>query len=152
MSKTKTIKNALKEMLSTLEYRDEPAFVEVVGSTDREFSGYPSVRLLPERIDNEKAAIGQNDRAIHFKAIVHLELENADSIQENIIDHMTDLTDLIMDALDEGDYQNTLEAIDPTIGTYIMSATDAAWDVVDSKAGSLLLLVISISASYSKDL
>ncbi|MGB3822428.1 MAG: hypothetical protein WA972_05660 [Rhodococcus qingshengii] len=152
MSKTKTIKNALKEVLAGIEYQGEPAFVDVLGSTDGEFSGYPSVRLLPERIENEKAAMSQNDRAVHFKAIVHLELESADSIEENIIDHMTDLTDLIMDALDEGDYQNTLSGIDPTIGTYIMNATDAAWDVVDSKAGSLLLLVISISASYSKDL
>ncbi|WOI85994.1 hypothetical protein [Rhodococcus qingshengii] len=152
MSKTRKIKDALKQVLSGIEYEDEPAFIEVVGSTDGEFEGYPSVRVLPERIDNAKGAMGQNDREVNFKAIVHMRLESGDAIQEHTIDHMTDLTDLIMDALDQGDYLDTLDDIDPDIGTYIMKATDAVWDVIDSSAGAILLLVVSISATYSKDL
>lgn len=152
MGKSRSIKDALVQVLSEIQNGDEPAFVEVTDSTSKDFEGHPSVRVLPNYIENNKGSMSQNDRDVWFQVVVHLKLEDVTKVQSETIDQMYDLTDLIMDTLDEADFNNTLAEKDRTIGTYMMDADRADWDVVESKGGALLMLVIGVQVSYSKDL
>lgn len=152
MGKSVAIKNAVVELLTGLQYKGEPAFAHVTDSTAKDFDAYPIVRVLPENMENEKGSFSQMDRAMNLQVVVFLSLEDLTKIQSETIDQMLDLTDILLDTLDEGDEANTLEDIDPTLNTYIMKATRADWDPVDSKAGALLMLVIAVEVSYLKDL
>ncbi|MDI9934686.1 hypothetical protein QM806_04355 [Rhodococcus sp. IEGM 1351] len=150
MGKTRIIKDALVTVLSGIQYEGEPAFVEVKDNTDGEFDGYPSVRLLPGSIDNTKGSMAQMDRAIEYQAVIHLQLEDANNIRSEIINQIYDLTDLVIDALDEADFDDALR--EQVGGSYLLRADRVDWDVVDSSAGALIMLVVTITAEYSKNL
>ncbi|MBB0998322.1 hypothetical protein G6024_14710 [Dietzia maris] len=152
MSKSKQIKNALVTLLSGLEIDGEAAFYAVTDDTSKDFDGSPVVRVLPDFIENTKGAMSQNDREVNYQIVVHLPLENIEAIQGQQLDQIYTLTDLILDALDEGDFGNRLEEIDPSLGTYIMRATRADWDAVDSKGGALIMMVINVAVGYTKNL
>lgn len=145
------IKNALVELLSGLELDGEPAFVGVADNTSQDFDGTPILRVLPDFIENIKGAMSMNDRSVNYQAVIHIGLEDPAAIPSEKVDQIYTLTDLVLDALDEGDYGNALQDIDPTLSTYIMKAERADWDVVGSGAGALLMMVVNISVSYSKD-
>lgn len=152
MGKSRSIKNALLQLLKDIQYEGEPAFANVTDDTSTDFEEYPVLRLLPDFIENEKGAMSQNDRTVNLQAVVMLPLEDPAHIQAQVIDQIYDLTDLVLDALDQGDFRSRLEQIDPTIGTFILSATMANWEPVDTKAGAQIMMVINISAEYSLDL
>lgn len=151
MGKSVAIKNAVVRLLSDLKYKGEPAFASVTDSTVDDFSKFPIVRVLPASLDNEKASFYQMDRNLNLQVVVFLQLEDVTKIQAETIDQMLDLTDILMDKLDEGDATNELSSIDPTLRNYLMKATRADWEPVDSKAGSMLMLVIPVEVSYLKD-
>lgn len=161
-SKPKRIKNGLIQMLSQIQYDagggNEAAFVAVLGKARGDFTGYPIVRVLPDQLLTGKAAVSVNDRTAMFVCQVHLLLEDQDTngtpIDEAAIyDKMYDLTELILDALDEGDFQNALNTIDSTIGEYILNATRGEWLVAtDTKGGAVLVCQVYVEIKYSKDL
>lgn len=150
MGKSRTIKDALVTVLSGIQYQGEPAFVNVTDSTAEQFDGYPSVRLLPGSIENTKGSMAQMDRAVEYQAVIHMKLEDVENIQSDVIDQIYDLTDLVIDALDEADFDDSLR--EQVGGSYLLRADRAEWDVVDSKAGALIMLVVTITAEYSKNL
>jgi hypothetical protein len=152
MGKSVAIKNAVVELLTGLQYKGEPAFAHVTDSTADDFKAYPIVRVLPQFVDNDKDSFSQMNRGVNLQVVVFLKLEDSTRIQGQTIDQMLDLTDILLDTLDEGDDTNALETIDPSLNTYIMKATRADWDPVDSKGGAMLMLVIAVEVSYLKEL
>jgi hypothetical protein len=64
---------------------------------------------------------------------------------------MYDLTDLVIDTLEHGDYIGKLSQIDPTIQTWMMNVPQSRWYVGVGKPGALLLAEITVELTYSKD-
>ena len=64
---------------------------------------------------------------------------------------MYDLTDLIINTLDRGDYVGALENIDPDLGTWMLNATRGDWYVTDTAVGNVLMCDVNIEVKYSKD-
>jgi hypothetical protein len=154
-SQAKRIKNALKTLLSGIQYDagsgNEPAFVSVLDNTTGEFDGYPSLRVLPGDLDTEKASVAENERTAAYVIYVHLPLEATPATEGATYDKMYDLTDLILDCLDEGDFDNSLTAIDSTIGVHFLDAQRGDWLVNDSKGGAILICRIDVQVRYSKN-
>ena len=143
-SKAKDIKNQLVTLIQGLQLDGEQAFVDVQDNSIGKFDGYPSVQVLPGRQDTEKAAQNQNDRTVVFEVRTHVEPQEDGSE----FDYMYELSDLLIDSLDQADADNTFQA---AIGTYILNATQGDWDYIDGPAGPVLVFVINVEVSYSKD-
>lgn len=154
--KSKRIKNALMAILTAIQYDagggTEAAFTSVIDSTKDEFDGYPVLRVLPGHIDDTKGAVGQNDRQVNFMLLGHLPLEDVSTVPAASFDKMYDLTDLIIDTLDEGDFTDALNNEDGTLGTWLMNVSRGDWTTVNTKAGAQLTWNIDVTVSYSKEL
>src|SRR3712207_6284441 len=138
---SRRIKDALKQILSEVTYDtgsgSEPAFQDVKGSTQGEFDGYPSARVLPGDVEDEKGAMGQNDHGPSYIVRLYVNREaDSDLDEEALIDQMYDLTDLVIDELDRADYNDALKNKDPEIRDYIMTSSEGAWSVFESSAGT----------------
>lgn len=148
-SKIRSIKDALITLLSTVEVNGEPAFVEVKGHPRGEFDGYPGVRVLPRRpVENEKGAMSEQDRTNSF--IVRVHMPSTDEGGE--FDKMYDLTELIIDTLDQADNDDTLNEIDDTIGTYLLNTTSGDWFEQNTQGGLVIMADINVEVAYSKEL
>jgi|SRR5215203_1706413 len=152
---SKRIKNALKTLVQGIQYDagtgNEPAFVSVLDNTTGEFDGYPSLRVLPGDLDTEKASVAENERTAAYVLYVHLPLEESPATEAATYDKMYDLTDLIIDCLDEGDVDNSLSAIGPTLGVHFLDAQRGDWIVNTSKGGAILICRIDVNVRYSKN-
>jgi hypothetical protein len=160
----KRFKNALMGLMTGLTYDigngPGQAFVTVTGDATTEFDSYPIVRVLPGEMDTQKASVAENERTLAYDCYVHLPLENRPTHTVNgqplamsegdIVDWMYDLTDIILDALDEGDYHNVLSTYDSTLPSYFLEAQKGHYTVVGSKGGALLQCVVSLHLRYSK--
>lgn len=149
MGLSRKIKDALKEVLEDVEYKGQPAFVAVKGSPDDEFDGYPSIRVLPGDQASERSTQSQNDQTVRYIVRTHVEY-GSDS--EAAFDHMYDLTDLIIDTLNEADFANKLQEIDEDIPTFMMNADRGDWFDSDTQAGVVLMCDVNVEVTYSKDL
>jgi hypothetical protein len=153
---SKRIKNALKTVLTGITYdtgsSSEAAFVSVKGSTKGEFDGYPAVRVLPGDVTTDKASVAENDRGVAFIVRVHLLMENKPESEEDTYDWMYDLTDLILDTLDIGDYTGVLNSVDNTLDTLMLNATRGDWMVAETNAAAVLLCDVNLNVRYSKRL
>lgn len=143
-SKARDIKNQLVTLIQGLQLDGEQAFVDVQDNSIGKFDGYPSVQVLPGRQDTDKAAQNQNDRTVVFEVRTHVEPQEDGSE----FDYMYELSDLLIDSLDQADADNTFQA---AIGTYILNATQGDWDYIETPAGPVLVFVINVEVSYSKD-
>lgn len=154
--KSRRIKNALMEIVSDIKYDsghgDENAFLLVTDSTQDEFDGYPILQVLPDAPSNEKAAMGQNDRGINLVLRTHVPLEGESPAGSPTIDKIYDLTDLILDTLDSADFDNRLNEIDPSLGTWILDANRGVWIPIQTSAGVVMSCDINVEVKYSKDL
>lgn len=150
--KARRIKDALVTLMQAVQLNDEPAFTQVLDSAKGEFDSYPSVRVLPADQDTDKSAVGQNERTVAYYVRVHLPLESTQITEAQTIDYIYDLTELILDCLDEGDFAGSIAQIDPLIGTHILNATRGAWGFAQSPAGVLLTCDVNVSARYTKNL
>lgn len=146
-SKTLSIRNAIIGLIQGIQIDDEAAFSSVSGVPVGEFDDYPSVRVLPSVLDNEKAAFRQTDRSVTF--IVRTYLPYGANEQATNTDKMYLLTDLIFDQLDESDED---EAFRTALGTYILTTDRGEWTVEEVAGGVLLYADINVEVSYSKDL
>src|SRR4051794_34936536 len=111
---SKRTKNALKAIMEAITYDTgagaEPAFVQVVGSTEGVFDAYPVLRIFPGRLDTQKASVDENERTLVFTLRVLLPLEETAQASSATYDYMYDLTDIILDTLDKGDFHGALTA------------------------------------------
>lgn len=144
-SKSRDIRDALVTRLATVQKDGAVAFTEVVGFEGNAFDGYPSVRVLPLDLNNEKGSSYEMDRTVGFIVRTHVPAVQDGSDYAA----MYELTDLIVDSLDEADVDNTFQA---AIGTYILSTTRGSWTYEDSGTGVVLCADINVEVSYSKDL
>lgn len=151
--RSKRIKNALKQVVSAIQYDAgsgaENLYQEVTDTTADQFDGYPVLQILPGDYTTEKAAFNQNDRSVNLVLRTHLRIETQTAAT---YDKMYDMTDLLLDALDQADDDNSLNTIDATLGTWILNAIRGDWSVVDSAQGSILLCDVNVEVKYSKDL
>ena len=144
-SKARDIKNALVGLIEPLQLDGETAFVEVKGHPRGEFDGFPSVRVLPADVSSENVAFGENDRTVSFTVRTHLPVKTDGSE----FDRMYELTDLLVDALEQADFDNTLQS---QVGTYILTASRGTWMDVSTQSGVVLQCDIDVDVSYSKEL
>lgn len=144
-SKGKDIKDAIIALVEGIQLDGEPAFLEVKGHPWGQFDGYPSVRVLPADQSTEKGAFGQNDRTVSLSIRTHLPVSESGSE----FDQMYVLTDLIMDALDVADFNNTFSG---SLGTYVLNASRGAWQEDDTQSGPVIACDIDVDVSYSKNL
>jgi hypothetical protein len=155
--KSRQIRDALVTLVSGLTYEGEPAFVSVKDSTNGEFDGFPSLRVLPDPqggLENENVAMSQQDRTVALALLGHIESKDDNpevDVESKAISQMLDLTDLIIDAIDEEDFTNALD-IETDTGTYVMTAQLGEWNWADSSAGVLLLFLVHVKVAYSKNL
>lgn len=153
--KSKRIKNALVTLMSGVQYDagsgNEPAFVSVLDNTQGEFTGYPSLRVLPNDVTNEKYSTHQSDRTVAFVARVHIPLEETPESEAAAFDKVYDLTDLIIDAIDVADSDGTLNTLDATLGVLLMDADRGDWTVQVGQSGVMLLCDVNVTVRYSKN-
>lgn len=153
---SKRIRNALVSVIAGIQVDTGAgpgnAFAEVVGDTATEFDSYPSVRVLPRDLANDKAAVATSNRTQALIARVHLPLENKEVVPLAVIDQMFDLTDLLLDELDEADFISALNTYDITLNTYLLNATRAGWTVGPSGSGVIISCDVNIDIEYSKEL
>lgn len=155
---TRRIKDAVVTILGGIKYdptgagTNEPAFVSVLDNTKDDFEGYPAVRVLPNRLASATATNMERDHTPSLAIIVHWPLEDPANVESALFNQMYDITDLIVDAIEHGDYIGELSTLDAAIPSWMMNVRDARWTTGKGKAGALLLLSINIDISYSKDI
>lgn len=147
---SRRIRDAVIEILKTIEYKGEPAFVSVLDNTKDSFNGYPALRVLPDNLATVTSQTAEKDHTVSFAAIMHFPLESPTDIESKTYNSMLDLTDLIVDVLEKADHRDEISEIDPTVVNWRMDVTQAPWSVATGKAGSLLLCEIGIAVTYSK--
>lgn len=155
-AKSRKIRDALVTILQGLTYDAgggaEPAFALVTGDPSLEFQQEPFALVFPAPILSTKAATGQNDREVQFSLLVLLNMEGGGRTQNSTYNYMYDLTELIMDALDKGDFHDVLNTADPTLGTWLMDSSRGTFLPAETKSGAALLCTIDVSVTYSLDL
>lgn len=144
-SKTRDIRDALISVIAPIQRDGEPAFTEVVGYPGDQFDSYPSVRVLPLDIDNQKSAFNQVDRHVAFTIRTYLPAKDDGSD----FDQMYELTDLLIDSLDEADQSDALRE---QLGTYMLNTTRGSWDYFGDQSGVSLYADINVEVAYSQDL
>ena len=152
---SKRTKNALIAIMSAVTYDAgsgaQPAFQDVIGTTEGEFDGYPILRVLPGELRTEKAATAENERTLVFILRTVLPLEETTEASSAAYDKMYDLTDIILDTLDHGDYQGILTDTDPTLPTWMLNATRSDWIVAPTPAGVMLVCDVNVEVRYLKE-
>lgn len=149
---SKRIKNALMTILQGITYDagsgPEPAFVQVLDNTHDEFEGYPSIRILPNKLPSKSAAVGDFDHTVSYALLTTFPLESTLDIESSTYDQLYDLTDLVVNTLEHADYTGQLSAIDPTIQDWMMNVPLSRWHVGQGKTGALLIGEITVEVSY----
>lgn len=151
------IQDAVIELLEGITYDTgsgpDQAFQLVTSDPGAEFSGEPYCLVYPGKLQTKKAARGLQDRTVNLAIFIELSLEaKSGRTQGETYIYMYDLTELTLNALDEGDYDNALNTEDNTITNWIMNATVGTMRPAKTKAGVVLLCQIDVSVSYQMDL
>ncbi len=154
--KTRHIRDALVTLLQGVTYDagggSEPAFGLVTADPSQEFTTEPFCLVYPAMSQDVKGATGQNDRTAAFAIFVMLNMETGTRTQAQTYNYMSDLTDLILDALDEGDFNDSLNISDNTLGTWLMDASRSDFRPAETKGAAVLLCSIDVAITYSKNL
>jgi hypothetical protein len=154
--RNRRIKDALVTILQGITYDAgsgaEPAFVSVLDNTKDEFEGYPAVRVLPNNLASVTGSTYQRDHTVSYAVIMHFPLEDPNNIESQLYNQLSDLSELIVNVMEQADKSATLSSIDPVIQDWKIDVKSARWYVAAGKAGSLLLSNIDIEVTYSQDL
>jgi succinate dehydrogenase flavin-adding protein (antitoxin of CptAB toxin-antitoxin module) len=146
------IRDAVITLLESVTYDTgngaEQAFSQVSSDPNAEFSGEPNCLVYPGKLETKKAARGMQDRTVNLCVFIELKLEKTGRTQAQTYDYMYDLTELVLNALDEGDYDGALNTEDSSIANWIMNATVGRMAPAKSKAGVVLLCRIDLAVSY----
>lgn len=149
------IKDAIVTMLTGLEYDagngPDKAFQNVIDNTHDDFDAQPIARVLPDGFTSSTAQSYQTDHKVSFSVIVTWALQDPRDVESDLYNAMYDITDLVADLIESGDYQGALSGIDPTIQSWMMNFNKANWKVATGKVGAVLLCEMNISVTYSQD-
>lgn len=142
-SKALDIRDQLKTIIENVQLEGEPAFAGVIGHPRGQFDKQPMVRILPNDQTSENATFGQSDRTVSF--IVRTHLKATDEGTE--FDVMYELTDLLIDRLDQADHNNELD----NFNVFFIETTRGVWFEEESQAGPILSCDLNVAVKYSKD-
>jgi hypothetical protein len=153
---SKRTKNALVTIVSDVKYDagsgEEQAFQSVIGTTEGEFDAYPILRILPGELLTDKSSTAENERTLVFILRTVLPLEDTPEASAATYDKLYDLTDIMLDTLDEGDgrpgRQGILTETDATLPTYSLNATRGDWLVAPTAAGVMLVCDVNLEVRY----
>lgn len=160
-SQARHIRDAVIQVLQGIQYDagsgPEPAFDPdanpVTSNPADELKGEPFCLVYPGKLETKKAARGIQDRTVNLCVFLELSLESSTGrTQAQTYDYMYDLTELVLNALDEGDYTDALHSDDSTIVNWIMNASVGTMRPAKSKVGVVLLCQIDVAIKYSFDL
>lgn len=106
MTFTKELKDALKGALENLPATSDGTEIQqVVGSGEDAFDKYPTIRVVPagmnRTVNSEDRYI---DRTVNFVISTYLDLGEATTPDEDVIDALIEITDNILDRLDTTDW------------------------------------------------
>ena len=143
MGKIKDIKSAIVTALQGLQYGDETAFAEVVSDSRPTFDNYPAARVILNGQPNEVSTNVQNERTAEFLVISYVQYEANDYNAEGAaFDVGYDLTDLVVDIMD---------SLEPGF-TVITEPTQSGWEIVETSAGNVLVIMATVRIRYSHDI
>lgn len=143
MGKLKDIKDAIQTALTALQYGDETAFAEVVGDTRATFDTYPAARVILNGQPNEVSTNVQNERTAEFLIICYVQYEAQKANAEGAaFDIGYDLNDLVVDAMD---------SLEPGF-TVMTMPTQSGWEIIESEAGNVLGIMVTVRIRYSHDI
>jgi hypothetical protein len=154
--KSKRIKNALVALVEGIQYDTGSgggqAFEQVIGSSHAAFEGWPNAQVLPGDVTVEKPTVNQADRTPAYFVRIRLPLEDTQQAQDAAYDQMYDLTDLVIDAVDQADYDGSLQDGTGLIAITMMNATRGDWIIEPSSNGINLVCDVNVQITYSIDL
>lgn len=150
--KPRRIKDALVTLLTGLQYGGEDAFQLVTSDPSKEPDQEPWALVFPNEMLSVKGATGQQDRTVSFDILMSLNLEDNARTQSETYDYMYDLTDLVLSGLESSDFHDSLNAIDSSLGTWILDVPRAQFSPAESKNGLILLCIVNVGLTYSIDL
>lgn len=150
------IRDAIIELLQDITFDAgsgaEAAFGLVTNDPAAEFDQEPYCLVYPGKLDTKKAAVGLQDRDVYFAIFIELTLETKNRTQAQTYDYMYNLSELVLNALDVGDFTGVLNTEDSTIVNWILNASRSTMKPAKTKAGAVLLCQIDACVSYSMDL
>jgi hypothetical protein len=153
--KSKLIKNGIKALVATIKYDTgsgpEDAYSLVTDGTKDEFDTSPVLQILPGNLDPAKGTTGQDDRTLTLILRTHLQFEASSADDSTIIDHMLDLTDLLIDTIGQADHDEQ-GFVGTGISAWLMDAQRGDWFVKPLAEGADLTCDVNVQVKYSKDL
>lgn len=146
-------KDALKSYLATIQLDGgsgpENAFYAVLDTPKGQFDGYPTLMVMPGSLDDEKASVRQTTRTLNLILRTYVLLE-ADKPQANAYDQLYDLTDLLLDTLDQGDINDSLKTYDATLTNWMLNASRGEWAAEQTPAGVVITADVNVEIRYTK--
>lgn len=162
-SKQRAIKDALVTMLAAIQLDAgtgaEDAFALVTDDPSKDFdTGYPYLLVFPADTQDEHVVTDESQRIVGYTLIMLIPLEDKDNSyagstgQLAAYNKMYDLSELVLDALDIGDWHSSLNQIDSSLGTLMVNSSRSGISVGDAKGGSVLICSIDVGVMYTKQL
>lgn len=141
---TKDIKNSLVRALKTLKPTENGTEIqEVAGSSFQIFEAYPSIRVLPDDVDNETETNRSDERMAKFTLLTHIEMTETPESEEEAYNTMYDLQDLIMDKLQEYDWENLVNVLQTQV-------TYGGYELLEMNNGINLIFRMTVTVKYSR--
>lgn len=156
-SNARILKDGLLALLSSIQYDagngEGSAFELVTDDPSGAITAEPYALVIPAPWEDIKGPVGQNDRTVCFTIVMLLSLEDKQRTQPQSYNMMEDLTELVLDALDESDFTDGLNQYNPDPKNWILESPKAhilpaEW----KKGGAVLLCRIDVAIKYTKDL
>lgn len=146
MSRTATVKTALKQLMASLPATtDGTAIQAVVGSGQDAFEKYPTIRVLPAGISLATDEDGRwQDYTMNFIISLYLDMGQAEVPDETVVDTLIEFQDIMFDAINTEWLPATAGNSHYNIGDTAVSAIDT----VASKTGVALYCDIQLPITY----
>lgn len=140
MGKFNDIKAALATIVSGIQYSGSAAFVNVYSYGTNDFTGYPSATIVNAEINSEYHTTTKNLRTYVVYVYLYMNMEQIS--QQTAWDTLTDLQELIIDAIDHTEnFAGVSDFVRPT-------ATQPV-ETNSGEGGKLLVAPIKVEAAYS---
>lgn len=105
--------------------------------------GLPSIRVLPDDVDNETETNRSDERMAKFTLLTHIEMTETPESEEEAYNTMYDLQDLIMDKLQEYDWENLVNVLQTQV-------TYGGYELLEMNNGINLVFRMTVTVKYSR--
>jgi hypothetical protein len=140
MGKFNEIKAELKTIVEAIQFSGSSAFVDVVTYGTNDFTGYPSATIINADINSEYHTTTQVLRTYTTYVYLYMNMEQVS--QQTAWDTLTDLQELIIDAIDHTEnFGGVTDFVRPTAVTPV--ETNAG------EGGKLLVAPVKVDCAYS---